>query len=50
MKKPNHKLHIFLSVITSGAWLIVYLPLHFMSKKNPDSVADIAARELEKNH
>ena len=49
MKKPNHKLHIFLSVITIGAWLVVYLPLYFFSKKNPESADDIAARELEKN-
>jgi hypothetical protein len=49
MKQPNHKLHIFLSVITSGVWLVVYLPLYFMSKKNPESAANIDARNLEKS-
>ena len=49
MKQLNHKLHIFLSVITSGVWLVVYLPLYFISKKNPESAADSAARELEKS-
>jgi hypothetical protein len=49
MKRPNHKLHIFLSVITSGAWLVVYLPIYFMSRKNPESAAHIDARDLEKS-
>jgi hypothetical protein len=49
MKQLNHKLHIFLSVITGGVWLVVYLPLYFMSKKNPESAADIDARDLKKS-
>lgn len=49
MKHPNHKLHIFLSVITCGVWLVVYLPLYFISRKNPESATDSATRDLEES-
>ena len=32
-KNINHTLQIFLSVITLGFWLIVYLPIYFTNRR-----------------
>jgi hypothetical protein len=44
----NHKLHIFLSVITGGFWLLFYLPLVFFVKSSPDYAAKIVKKKEEK--
>ena len=48
MKPFNHKLHIFLSVITLGFWLIVYLPLYLISRKTPALSVESSAGDSEK--
>ncbi len=32
-KNINHTLQIFLSVITAGFWLVVYLPIYFINRR-----------------
>ena len=41
MEKPNkvsHGLHIILSILTGGLWLIIYLFLLMSSKKESDTI------------
>jgi len=42
-KKTNHLLHFFLSVITVGAWIPVWLIIGMSNKLESDKMRDIAA-------
>jgi hypothetical protein len=51
LKPLNHKLHIILSVLTGGFWLLIYLPLLVVAPKRSKAVraeGDAKARVPEK--